>query len=471
MKNKYLKMIVAAMTITLFAGSVQYSSAEEITDSAAKAVTTTQPQATATEQTTSVNPTEGETNTDINKTKITIQPPKIKKGYVKDRASLMWKKSKKKDGYEIWASEKKKGKYKKIATTTGVSYRLRNLSSGKLYYIKVRAYRKVNGKIYKSSFTKRITQVLTNVKFKKVKSQFAGRVTLNWEKGKNINGYCIQYSTDRNFKQKKTIKIQSKSEESVNIYDLSQNKKYYVRMRTYKKIGKKIVYSLWSQVRTVKVSGTGDIINGSFKSTDGYFKNSVFFGDSVLQGYQIYINSKGKGYLDNVRVMGVVSYSLIAALQDESKYHPLYQGKHVAPEYITKSLGAEKVFLFFGINDIYNTQNPEYTFENYKELISRIKKVNPGVKIHVISSTYPMKGSKDYVNYSKRLHQLNEKMRNYCDETDCEYIDIASYISTSDGYLKSELCSDNFVHQTMQSYEIWDKVLRAYAWSYNHAGK
>lgn len=32
-----------------------------------------------------------------------------------------------------------------------------------------------------------------------------------------------------------------------------------------------------------------------------------------------------------------------------------------------------------------------------------------------------------------------------------------------DGGLKEEYCSDNYVHQTNAAYEVWTKVLRAYA--------
>lgn len=467
MKNKYLRMLAATVVFTVIAGCVQISHADMNINDGNKeaAVSTTENQTTKAEQSTTEKTTKpAETK------QISVKAPKIKKEYVKNKAAITWSKSNSKDKYEIWTSTKKNGSYKKVATTSGRNFMLKKLASGKLFYVKVRAYREVNRKIYKSSFSN-ISKVLTTVKLKKPKSEFAGTVTLNWEKGTNINGYCIQYSTDKKFKNKKTVKVRNKSTDTVNIYDLKQKKTYYIRIRTYKKEGKKTVLSMWSESRKVKVAGTSDIINGKFKSTGGYFENSVFFGDSVLQGFQIYCNNKGRTYLDKAKVMGNISYSLIAALQDESKYHPLYKGKHVAPQYITKSLSAEKVFLFFGINDIHNTGDPDRAFKDYKELINNIRKVNPEVKIHVISTSYPMKGSKDYVNYSKRIHKLNEKMRKYCDETDAEYIDIASYLSTSDGYLKSELCSDNFVHQKFQAYEIWDKVLRAYAWSYNNSDK
>ena len=59
-------------------------------------------------------------------------------------------------------------------------------------------------------------------------------------------------------------------------------------------------------------------------------------------------------------------------------------------------------------------------------------------------------------------------MRTYGEKNDCEYIDIVSYVTTKDGYLKPQYCSDSFIHQKISAYAIWDKVLRNYAWNKNH---
>ena len=125
--------------------------------------------------------------------------------------------------------------------------------------------------------------------------------------------------------------------------------------------------------------------------------------------------------------------------------------------------------MFFGINDIYNTKKPKQVFTNYKKLISRIKKVNQGVKIYIIGATYPIKNQDKDKKLAGNLHTLNKMLRNYCEDTDCEYINIASYVSTNDGYLKQEYCSDRFIHQNIATYSIWDKVLRNYAWNKNHS--
>lgn len=398
---------------------------------------------------------------------ITVKTPQVKNGYIKNKNALYWDKVAQNANYEVWISEKKKGKFKKISTSSSNRYYIKKLEAGKYYRVKVRAFVNVNKKTYRSSFSE-IKTFITNVKLTNVSSQSAKTVNVSWTQGDNINGYAVQYSLKKNFKKAKTVKIKDIKKLSGQVYDLKANKKYYVRIRTFKKSGKKYIYSTWSQPKTIKVQGTSNVVNGGYKNTDGYFKNSVFFGDSVLQGLQIYTKSKGKGYLDDAKVMGVISYSLIAALQPESKYHPLYKGKHIPPQDVAKKLNAKKVFLFFGINDVYNTGNVKLTYDNYIKLINKIKDKNPDIKIHVISATPAVKGAKDDGKLTKRIHELNNKMRKYCDEQGYEYIDVASYVETSDGYLKSDLCSDGFIHQTIPSYEIWDKVLRNFAWNKSH---
>ena len=73
--------------------------------------------------------------------------------------------------------------------------------------------------------------------------------TVKWKKKSNITGYQIQYSTNSKFKKgNKSIKIKNAKTRSKKITKLKSNKKYYVRIRTYK--GKK--YSKWSKVKSIK---------------------------------------------------------------------------------------------------------------------------------------------------------------------------------------------------------------------------
>ena len=89
-----------------------------------------------------------------------------------------------------------------------------------------------------------------------VASAKAGKksVKVTWKKVKGIKGYQIQYSTNKKFKKgNKTITVKSTKSTSATIKKLKSKKTYYVRMRTYKIVNGKKVYSAWSKAKSVKV--------------------------------------------------------------------------------------------------------------------------------------------------------------------------------------------------------------------------
>lgn len=102
-----------------------------------------------TEETTGKN-TEVTTKKPVIKVK---KPARVKKLKVKRKsrakASLKWKRVKNANGYQIAIKKGKKGKFKVVKTIKKgkkVRYIKSKLKVGKVYYIKVRAYKKVNGK-------------------------------------------------------------------------------------------------------------------------------------------------------------------------------------------------------------------------------------------------------------------------------------------------------------------------------------
>ncbi len=76
--------------------------------------------------------------------------------------------------------------------------------------------------------------------------------TAKWKKNSQVTGYEIQYSTSKNFKNAKTIKIDRTTCTSKKFSKLKAKKKYYVRIRVYKELGGVKTYSPWSKAKTVK---------------------------------------------------------------------------------------------------------------------------------------------------------------------------------------------------------------------------
>lgn len=78
-------------------------------------------------------------------------------------------------------------------------------------------------------------------------------IAIEWKKVSGVNGYEIQVATDKKFKKnKKTVTVKKQKTTKVTVKKLKAKKKYYVRIRTYKTVKGKKVYSSWSKVKTVK---------------------------------------------------------------------------------------------------------------------------------------------------------------------------------------------------------------------------
>lgn len=78
-------------------------------------------------------------------------------------------------------------------------------------------------------------------------------VVVTWKKVKNVSGYEVQLATDKKFKKnKKKINIKKQNASKKTVKKLKKNKKYYVRVRSYKIVNGKKVYSKWSKVKSVK---------------------------------------------------------------------------------------------------------------------------------------------------------------------------------------------------------------------------
>ena len=91
-----------------------------------------------------------------------------------------------------------------------------------------------------------------SAKFKKVKSAKKA-ISVEWKKVGGVKGYQVQVATDKKFKKnKKTVNIKKQKTTKTTVKKLKAKKKYYVRIRTYKIVNGKKVYSAWSKVKSVK---------------------------------------------------------------------------------------------------------------------------------------------------------------------------------------------------------------------------
>ena len=78
--------------------------------------------------------------------------------------------------------------------------------------------------------------------------------TASWKKNIQATGYQIQYAADSRFtKERKTVTVGKQSATRYKISGLKNKKTYYIRIRSYKRVGKKVLFSSWSTVKKIRV--------------------------------------------------------------------------------------------------------------------------------------------------------------------------------------------------------------------------
>lgn len=107
------------------------------------------------------------------------------------------------------------------------------------------------GKSYKSNIIQK--KKLGKVKMSRYSYGGKKKLVLSWNCVFDATGYQIRYCKSKAMKKGVKIKtIKGKAKGRSTVKKLSRNKKYYVQVRAYKKIGIKTVYGKWSSKKCLK---------------------------------------------------------------------------------------------------------------------------------------------------------------------------------------------------------------------------
>ena len=144
-------------------------------------------------------------------------------------------------------------KWVTIKKTSATSLTVKKLKTATTYKYRVRAYKTVNGKQVNGGFSSVVT---TTTKTKApVLSVKAGtkKATLSWKKVSGATGYEVYMSTKKASGYKKVATMKKASSVKYTAKKLKSKKTYYFKVRAYKTVSGKKVYSDFSTVKKVKV--------------------------------------------------------------------------------------------------------------------------------------------------------------------------------------------------------------------------
>lgn len=164
-----------------------------------------------------------------------------------------WKKVTGASGYKVELLNSK-GKVVKTVATTKTAYTFEKLSKVTTYKIKVTAYKTIDSKKVYSTVSTTITTSTAPAKATLSKvTAGSNSATPTWKKVSSASGYEVMYSTSSKFSSSKTATVSKGSSTKTTIKKLTKGKKYYFKVRAYKTVDGKKIYSAWSAVKSVKV--------------------------------------------------------------------------------------------------------------------------------------------------------------------------------------------------------------------------
>ncbi|MCO7121962.1 family 10 glycosylhydrolase [Ihubacter massiliensis] len=164
--------------------------------------------------------------------------------------TVKWNKISGVSGYQIYRATSKNGKYKKIKTAGSgtTSYKNSKLTAGKTYYYKVRAYKGGTTYSFSSVVSKKPKPKTPSISTKAGKR----KITVSWKKVSGASGYKVYRATKKSGKYKTVKTIKSSKTRKYTNKKLKKGKRYYYKVRAYKTVKGKRVYSSYSSYSSKK---------------------------------------------------------------------------------------------------------------------------------------------------------------------------------------------------------------------------
>ena len=170
---------------------------------------------------------------------------------------LTWNRAANGTGYIVYRSVNGSSfkKYKTINSLSTISMVDSGAKkSGTKYAYKIYVYKSVNGKVYNSAASAvKLTYYLAAPAWKTLTNSSARAMTVKYGQASGATGYQIQYATSSTFKGAKTSNMAGAKNVTKTVKGLAKNKRYYVRVRSYRKSGRVTYYSAWSTTKNVVI--------------------------------------------------------------------------------------------------------------------------------------------------------------------------------------------------------------------------
>lgn len=265
-----------------------------------------------------------------------------------DQAKLTWKKAAGASGYEIYRSTKSTGGFKKIASVSSskTSYTDKKLTTGKTYYYRIRAYRSNSGITTNGPWTatkkaKPLPQKPTVTASYKNYST----ATVKWNRISGASGYTIYRSTSKSGSYKKIATIKKAGTTSYTDSKLTTGKTYYYKVKSYRNVNGKALYSGYSDIASVKITLKAPVIS-SITANDYRTLTVKWKKVSGANGYIVYRSTSQNGTYKKIATVkggSVLSYKNSGVTTGKKYYYKIKAYRTVNKKKVTSGYSNAKV--------------------------------------------------------------------------------------------------------------------------------
>lgn len=189
-----------------------------------------------------------------------------------------------------------------------------------------------------------------------------------------------------------------------------------------------------------------------FHEQNEQLENVVLVGDSLTEGFDVAKFFPGRRILNR----GIGADVIGNALAADDKRGVL---KRLDESFF--DVAATDAFLLIGINDLGDNHSPETVAAGYREILDRVKKHSPALRVH-IQSLLPTRSN--FAKHKANILDVNQRLQKLAQEFGYDYIDLHSLMKDDQGELKQELTADG-LHINAEGYKIWQaEVIKTMKW-------
>ena len=184
--------------------------------------------------------------------------------------------------------------------------------------------------------------------------------------------------------------------------------------------------------------------------SDDYFRDALFIGDSVTQGFGVYDD-----YKDWMRVCAYKGIGPQNVLQNMVGQRPDNTSIEMWDDIMVQQ-GVANIYILFGANALL-AQSDEAFLKYYGDLLDRLCEQFPGVPIYVqsLTPTTLAYGQKRPALSRDHLREVNEAVAQMAVDKGLYYVDLWEVLADEEGYLRADLSGDGLHLHDGSKYRPW----------------